>query len=258
MKAKLFDNKKGAQPAAGSANKENMGNTQNIQTQGRILPSNEVKFSKMSGENDLSLMIQKSHEDMYRKIQVENHELKDCLKVLQQEMFEIVKLKSDVYLKRFKAENYNPGEADTVTSEAIIKNELKKIKESLFNLGFEQHGQDIIKQFRVNFDKLKEFMKNVDKGMGDLKVFNQSNNIDTQGEDENCPTSVLQLKELLRNYEGIVESQHSLLQNSITKMNNIPPPDEIQANFSRFQILKEDELQDMRNFLNDHRQIMNQ
>ena len=41
-------------------------------------------------------------------------------------------------------------------------------------------------------------------------------------------------------------------------MGNIPPPDEIQANFSRFQILKDDELQDMRKFLNDHKQIMNE
>ena len=69
---------------------------------------------------------------------------------------------------------------------------------------------------------------------------------------------MLQLKELLKNYEGIVESQHQLLQTSITKMGNIPPPDEIQANFSRFQILKDDELQDMRKFLNDHKQIMNE
>ena len=40
-------------------------------------------------------------------------------------------------------------------------------------------------------------------------------------------------------------------------MQAIPPPDEIQANFSRFQILKDEELQEMRQFLNEHKQIMN-
>lgn len=39
-------------------------------------------------------------------------------------------------------------------------------------------------------------------------------------------------------------------------MGAIPPPDEIQATFSRFQMLKDDELQDMRDFLNDHKEIM--
>jgi hypothetical protein len=187
MKAKLFDNKK---PVA-NANKENQSNAQNITTHGRIIPSNEVKFSKMSGDNDMSLMIQKSHEEMYKKIQQENHELKDCLKSLQKEMFEIVKLKSDIYLKRFKAENFNPNDVQAVTSETIIKNELKKIKENLFNLDFEEHGREIIHKFQLNFQKLREFMQNVDKGMGDLKVFNQNNNIDAHGEDDKCPTSVL-------------------------------------------------------------------
>ena len=54
-------------------------------------------------------------------------------------------------------------------------------------------------------------MQDVDKGMAELKVFNQSNHLEPGLEDDKCPTSVLQLKELLRNYEGIVESQHQLL-----------------------------------------------
>mmetsp|Transcript_6549 Transcript_6549/g.11080 ORF Transcript_6549/g.11080 Transcript_6549/m.11080 type:complete len:134 (-) Transcript_6549:39-440(-) len=69
-------------------------------------------------------------------------------------------------------------------------------------------------------------------------------------------TSVVQLRELLRNYEGIVESQHQLLQTSITKMGAIPAPDEIQQTFEKFQLLKDEELDDMRNFLNEHKQIM--
>jgi tetrahydromethanopterin S-methyltransferase subunit B len=53
-------------------------------------------------------------------------------------------------------------------------------------------------------------------------------------DDEKGMTSVIQLKELLRNYEGIVEAQHHLLQTSITKMGSIPAPDEISATFEKF------------------------
>ena len=36
----------------------------------------------------------------------------------------------------------------------------------------------------------------------------------------------------------------------------IPPPEEISANFEKFQILRDEELDDMRNFLNEHKEIM--
>ena len=75
-----------------------------FESQGKILPSNEVVFSKMSAESDMHLMISKSQEEAYKRISQENNDLKDCLKNLQREMFDIVKLKSDIYMKRFKAE----------------------------------------------------------------------------------------------------------------------------------------------------------
>lgn len=65
----------------------------------------------MSGEGDLNLMVSKSKEEIEARITQENHDLKDCLKMLQREMFDIVKLKSDIYMKRFKAENFNASES---------------------------------------------------------------------------------------------------------------------------------------------------
>lgn len=79
-------------------------------------------------------------------------------------MFDIVKLKTDIYLKRFKAENITDG----ISSEEILKNDIEKIKEELFNLDFEEQGRDIVHRFRLNFQKLKDFMGNVDKGMSEL------------------------------------------------------------------------------------------
>ena len=50
-------------------------------------------------------------------------------------------------------------------------------------------------------------MSDVDKKIGELQVFNQKNG-DPVLEDEKGMTSVTQVKELLRNFEGIVEGQH--------------------------------------------------
>lgn len=41
-------------------------------------------------------------------------------------------------------------------------------------------------------------------------------------------------------------------------MSKIPPPDELSAAFSRFQILKDSELDEMRVFLNEHKSVMQQ
>ena len=79
-------------------------------------------------------------------------------------MFDIVKLKTDIYLKRFKADNM----AENISSEEILKHDIEKIKDELFNMDFEEQGRDIIHRFRLNFHKLKEFMGNVDKGMAEL------------------------------------------------------------------------------------------
>ena len=143
-----------------------------MQASAKIVPSNEVKFSRLSGEADLNNMIAKSREEIQQRITSENHELKACLKMLQKEMFEIVKLKSDIYMKRFKAENFNPSDSAAYSSEEVLKHELEQIRENLFNLPFLDNQKEIVKKFRENFSQLKEFMKKIDKGMGDLRVFN--------------------------------------------------------------------------------------
>ena len=64
-------------------------------------------------------------------------------------MFDIVKLKSDVYQKRLKAENFNAKE--NFTSEDIIQHEIEKIRDELFNLSFNETSREIIHKFQMNF-----------------------------------------------------------------------------------------------------------
>ena len=91
--------------------KENMpANSMGMELTSKILPSNEVVFTKNSHEQEFHLMVAKEREQMYHSAVEENRELKGCLKMLQKELFDIVKLKSDIYSKRFKAENFNSNE----------------------------------------------------------------------------------------------------------------------------------------------------
>lgn len=101
------------------------------------------------------------------------------------------------------------------------------MREELFNTAFDENGKDIIQKFKVNFQRLRDFMKTVDKEINDMQIFNQKDDrgvLNANNEIDECKdkyseiTSVQQLKHLLRNYEALVEGQNHLLTQSITKM----------------------------------------
>ena len=86
-----------------------------------MLPLNEnMKYSRQ-GDTDFNIMIAKSQEEMYKKITEENQQLKNCFKQLQGELFNIVDLKADIYLKRFRAEY---GDTREFENEETIKSEI--------------------------------------------------------------------------------------------------------------------------------------
>lgn len=91
-------------------------------------------------------MISKDQEDVYRRVTEENNDLRDCLKLLQREMMEVVCLKNDVFTQRFKAEHGKDLENDKKLNARI-----EQIKDELFNLGFEESGKDLIQKFKTNF-----------------------------------------------------------------------------------------------------------
>jgi hypothetical protein len=64
------------------------------------------------------------------------------------------------------------------------------------------------------------------------------------------------LKLLLRNYEALVEGQNHLLTQSMQKMQKVPQPCEVAATFSRFQVLKDSELDEFRSFLEENKQVL--
>jgi hypothetical protein len=66
------------------------------------------------------------------KMRSENSELKDALKMLQKELLDIVALKHDVFVRRFKAEFGASREPGAETEEALAA-QIEVVREELFN-----------------------------------------------------------------------------------------------------------------------------
>jgi hypothetical protein len=107
-------------------------------------------------------MIVKGNEDNMRRLTEENHSLRNCLKDLQKELFEIVEFKKETFMKRYKAER---GLSIDYENEEVVRHEIERIRDDIFNLPFEEAGRDIVQRFHQNFRKMKEFMENIDKEM---------------------------------------------------------------------------------------------
>lgn len=90
-------------------------------------------------------MIAKNQEEIHRRLSQENTDLKDCFKQLQKELFEIVDMKTDIYMKRYKAEYGQAG--SELESEEVVRHEIERIREELFNLPFEESGKEIVFKF---------------------------------------------------------------------------------------------------------------
>lgn len=98
---------------------------------------------------------------------LENNQLKDAFKCLQTELLDIVQLKHDIFTQRFKAEfgaNRNP----TAETEEAITHQIQVIREELFNSSFDENGKELIQKFKLNFQRLREFMQAIDKEIGGL------------------------------------------------------------------------------------------
>lgn len=92
--------------------------------------------------------------------------------MLQNELMEIVQLKTDTFQRRFKAE-YGAHKEPGPETEASLANRIEQIRDSLFNVSLETSGKELISKFKMNLQRLKEFMNAIDKEIGSMAVFNQ-------------------------------------------------------------------------------------
>ena len=113
-------------------------------------------------------MITHSQEKREADLSNQNNDLRECLKKLQKELFDIVDLKTSIYINRGKAERG----ADFDCEEAL-RSDIERIREELFDLPFQEVSKQLADKFQANFRRLKSFMERIDKHVSELSVFNE-------------------------------------------------------------------------------------
>ena len=129
---KLTDNRPGKTAASASSINGTAG-TMDRRDQGAE-PNMEIKY-QLAPQGDFSLMITQNCQEIQKRLADENGQLRDCLKHLQRELFEIVDLKTDIYRKRLQAEF--PQSSAEIETEVQIRHDIERIREELFNLPYE-------------------------------------------------------------------------------------------------------------------------
>lgn len=117
--------------------------------------------------------------------------------MLQNELLEIVKIKSESFKRRYQAE------FKTELDEKYLSHEIKPIDDDMMNLHFDSAGNRIIDTFHSNIQKLREFLSRVDKDHEE--VFFDDGDLD-QNNDFASIKSVNNLKGLLQNYRCVTEA----------------------------------------------------
>lgn len=98
-------------------------------------------------------------------------------------------------------------------------------------------------------------MGEIDKKMSQLETFSgkEDDDVDDPSSKFSGINSISELKGLLKNYDLLVEGQHTLLSQSLSKMAKIPPPADVANTFAKFNVLKDSELEEMRVFLKENK-----
>ena len=211
-------------------------------------------YVNKSGENEFTYLVTKANQEVQNSLRTENEDLKDCIKMLQDELLEIVKVKTENYSKRYNTEFKQNLE------EAFSQHEIHPINKDFINMPFEESGKMIIVQFQENIRNLRDFLARIDQDMAN--TFSQGPHVDEEdeeydpnGEFKNI-RSISQLKHLLKNYKGLTEAQEAVIEGDVILKSKIPPPDEIITPNSRFRIISDREIEKMRERLEKQKQLL--
>ena len=93
-----------------------------------------------------------ANNDRIAALSTENEQLRECLKLLQKEIFEIVNIKSQTLMKRYEAEYGKQPSKD------FTAHEIEAMNEDMMNMPYKSHGLTILQGFQRNIESLKEFM----------------------------------------------------------------------------------------------------
>jgi flavodoxin len=215
-----------------------------------IYMNGPLVYVNKSGENEFTYLVTKANQELQNSLKTENSDLKECIKMLQEELLEIVKVKVSHVNKRYSTEFQQDMD------QTLARHDIEPINMDLVDMPFDLTGRVIITKFQENIRKLRDFLTRVDKDVN--TVFNDAadqENFDPNNEFSNI-RSISHLRHLLKNYKGIAEAQEAVIEGDIVSRSKVPPPDEIITPYSRFRIISDREIDIMRDKLENHRSLL--
>jgi hypothetical protein len=118
---------------------ENIKNTVEIKSH---LDRGSITYSKDPDAEFLQL-ISKTSQEKIKNLEFENQEIRECLRMLQKEMLQIVEIKQSNFKKRFEILYHKEPEL----ADLNLKQVIKPIEEDKFNVSFAKEGKVIMNQF---------------------------------------------------------------------------------------------------------------
>jgi hypothetical protein len=205
-------------------------------------------YVNKSGENEFTYLVTKANQEVQNSLKSENSDLKECIKMLQNELLEIVQVKTEHFGKRYNTE-YQKN-----LDKAMTEHDIQPLNTDLVNMPFEHSGKTILTQFQENIRRLRDFLTRVDKDMKD--VFEEEGEDYGEGGEFANFRTVSQLRHLLKNYKALTEAQEAVIQGDLVNRSKVPPPDEIITPNSRFRIISDREIEYMKNNLQRQKMLL--
>eukprot|EP01022_Parablepharisma_sp_SALTPOND_P035112 TRINITY_DN9417_c0_g1_i8.p2 TRINITY_DN9417_c0_g1~~TRINITY_DN9417_c0_g1_i8.p2 ORF type:complete len:455 (+),score=60.42 TRINITY_DN9417_c0_g1_i8:6057-7421(+) len=159
---------------------------------------------KKTKENDFLVLITKGYEESLHELQAQTQALKDSFKTLQEELIQMAQARKDLFVfflsfyKQCQLKRYGPADPE---EEKEIEIEFKKVTDSLFNVPFSTHLDEIGKHFRENLGKLRLYLDKMD-------VLSKTESLGKENADNNLVHS---LKKILNSYGAIAKSQNNTI-----------------------------------------------
>jgi len=168
-----------------------------------IYTSGPLIYVNKSGENEFTYLVTQANQEVQNSLKTENSDLRECIKMLQNELLEIVQVKAKDFSRRYDG------------AQAQNDHGIEPMDTDLVNMPFEMTGRDIISHFQENIRKLRDFLTRVDKDVDDV-FDDDENKEDFKNSNEFANVqSVSQLRHLLKNYKILTEAQESVIDGDI-------------------------------------------
>ncbi|EAS03387.1 afadin- and alpha-actinin-binding protein (macronuclear) [Tetrahymena thermophila SB210] len=203
-----------------------------------------------NADHEFSMMITRENEEIRQKLLRENDILKESLSSLHKELQDMLNIRKEIYIRRRKIEL---GEDYIDNQSEISEINLLPFKKELFAMPVDPIGREAIDILAENIKRFKDFMNKIDNIQKEYEA-NFDGEQDKEIEKIGC---LKNLKNLLKNYKYVIETQDTLINKAIVKAKNIDNISEASFQVSRFnKVLDDQEIESAKSYLAEQKRFL--